>query len=389
MSKGGARHFAKPTLGPGLVQKVLKNNREIIKDFGVYEHISTTGVVNPAGLLYCRMFLQDVLEISPTCMIASQPLRTALLGMLEKEPQLNCSKFNGSTWCSMKAERITVVLTHLRKVAREPSCKRVCASKLSGFENQQLLHLVSQVDIQDEQPKTGGKCLNRKASEASLDSSGFPKVFCSPPKLGLNRRTGAIASGSAGQGGQESLEKKAEEPLEKKAEKPLEKKAKEPLGEKAKGSKEPGESDSVPSLGEDLMKAMGYIGLKRPAAAKKALVTKAHPKKKALEKKACANKSGTKAAFAKKVGKGLAGEHVRKKWARLRVTHASKPERSYITGCHEGSSQLKLIVEVPRKWTTQYKKVIGIILNKLETEMLTKAEAIDLRAVLVDKCPTP
>ena len=168
MSKGGARHFAKPTLDPGLVQKALKNNSEIIKDFGVYEHISTTGAVNPAGLLYCRMFLEDVLEISPTCMIASQPLRTALLGMLEKEPQLNCSKFNGSTWCSMKAERITVVLTHLRKVAREPSCKRVCASKLSGFESQQLLHPVSQVDIQDEQPKTGGKCLNRKATEASL-----------------------------------------------------------------------------------------------------------------------------------------------------------------------------------------------------------------------------
>ena len=185
------------------------------------------------------------------------------------------------------------------------------------------------------------------------------------------------------------MEKKAEEPLEKKAEKPLEKKVKEPLGEKAKRSKEPEESDSVPSLGEDLMKSMGYIGLKKPAAAKKALVKKAHPKKKALEKKACANKSGTKAAFAKKVGKGLACEHVRKKWARLRVTHASKPERSYITGCHEGSSQLKLIAAVPRKWTTQYKKVIGIILNKLETEMLTKAEAIDLRAVLVDKYPTP
>ena len=186
-----------------------------------------------------------------------------------------------------------------------------------------------------------------------------------------------------------SLWKKSSSAFGKKGRKAFGKKAKEPLGEKAKGSKEPEESDSVPSLGEDLMKAMGYIGLKKPAAAKKALVKKAHPKKKALEKKACANKSGTKAAFAKKVGKGLAGEHVRKKWARLRVTHASKPERSYITGCHEGSSQLKLIVEVRRKWTTQYKKVIGIILNKLETEMLTKAEAIDLRAVLIDKYPTP
>ena len=388
MSKGGARHFAKPSLDPGLIQRVLKNNTEIIKDFGVYEHISTTSAVNPAGLLYCRMFLQDVLEISPTCMIASQPLRTALLGILEKEPQLNCSKFNGSTWCSQKAERITVVLTHLRKVARDPSCKRVCAGKLSGFENQQLLNLVSQVDIQDEQPNAGGKCLKRKVSEASVDSSGFPKVFCSPPKLGLNRRTGAIASGSAVQGGQEPLGKKAQEPLEKKAQEPLEKKAQEPLEKKAKESKEPEENDSVPSVGEDLAKAMGFIGLKRPAAGKKAFVKKAHKNKTGQEKKPAAS-NGTKKAFAKKVGKDVADEHVRKKWSKLRVTNASKPERCYITGCHEGSSQLKLIVEVPRKWTTQYKKVTAIILNKLETDMLTKAEARDLRSVLVDKYPTP
>ena len=207
------------------------------------------------------MFLQDVLEISPTCMIASQPLRTALLGMLEKEPQLNCSKFTSSTWCSQKAERITVLLTHLRKVAREPSCKRVCLSKLSGFENQQLLNLVSQVDIQDEQPNTGGKCLKRKVSEASVDSSV--------------------------QGGQEPLEKKTQEPLEKKAQEPLEKKAQEPLEKKgkeskekkAKESKEPEESDSVLSVGEDLARAMGFIGLKRPAAGKKAFVKKAHKNK--------------------------------------------------------------------------------------------------------------
>ena len=96
-----------------------------------------------------------------------------------------------------------------------------------------------------------------------------------------------------------------------------------------------------------------------------------------------------KKAFAKKVGKDVADAHVRKEWSKLRVTNASKPERSYITGCHEGSSQLKLIVETPRKWTTQYKKVTAIILNKLETDMLTKAEARDLRSVLVDKYPTP
>ena len=74
-----------------------------------------------------------------------------------------------------------MVLTYSIKVAREPSCERVCASKFSRFENHQLLHLVSQ-EVQDYQTHDGDKCLKRKSSDASTDSSGFLRMSSSPPK---------------------------------------------------------------------------------------------------------------------------------------------------------------------------------------------------------------
>ena len=119
MVKGGARNFAKPSVDPGLVLKILKDNAEVVKDLGAYETVSRASAVQPHGLLQVRHLLEDIIEVSPTCELQASVLRTALMNLLTSNISLNNTQFNGNTWSNQKAERITVLLCHTRKVARD------------------------------------------------------------------------------------------------------------------------------------------------------------------------------------------------------------------------------------------------------------------------------
>ena len=180
MSKGGARHFTKPAIDPGIILRIFKDHSALIANLGIYETVSKSGAVSPKGLLDCKALLQDITEVAPTCELAPQVLRTSLMNLLAHDVSLNSTKWNGATWCNIKAERVTVLLAHLRKVARDKEQQRLCTAKLTSHQYQQLETLFSEVVIKDEDPLEKGKCLKRKASDASLDSDGFPKILQSP-----------------------------------------------------------------------------------------------------------------------------------------------------------------------------------------------------------------
>ena len=109
------------------------------------------------------------------------------------------------------------------------------------------------------------------------------------------------------------------------------------------------------------------------------------PKKKPASK----TKAGPKATTTKgkkplKKGKPNTQADDKNKFCQLRVTNATKPERSYLTGCHLGTTQRRLVVEVTAKWTKNYKKVIAEIKKQMEAKGLTKPEAVALRAKLLE-----
>ena len=109
------------------------------------------------------------------------------------------------------------------------------------------------------------------------------------------------------------------------------------------------------------------------------------PKKKPASK----TKAGPKATTTKgkkplKKGKPNTQANDKNKFCQLRVTNATKPERSYLTGCHLGTTQRRLVVEVTAKWTKNYKKVIAEIKKQMEAKGLTKPEAVALRAKLLE-----
>lgn len=367
MSRGGARHFAKPSIDPGILLRTFKDHANTIKDLGTYETISKSGAVNPQGLLHCKGLLQDIIEIAPVCQVGPQVLRTALMQLLTQNVSLNTSKFNGSTWANIKSERLTVLLAHCRKVARDKEQQRVCAGKLAAHEYQQLELLVSGVVLKDEdEPLEKGRVLKRKVSDASLDSNGWPAMFKSPKeKSPCKKGSSPSTKGSSPEG------KKKRSPCKKGGQAPeflwrrpgsRNKKEEEPLEKRLKNQDEQGSSD--------LWEKMGYGTQKKPAA-------KGKGEGKAKTKPVIGKKSLEKGQSQK--------DNETKKWTSLRVTNAKNPERSYITGCHKGTTQRRLIAEVPAKWTRNYEAIVAKLKEAIEKKDLTKAEALLMRSQLLKK----
>ena len=109
MSRGGARHKAKAYIDPSLLLQVMGNHGDLLADLGSYESRNKQGAVDPAGLVRCLPLVKGLLGVCPRAEVPSAPLRQALLSLLTSMPEVNKSKFNGSTWSSLKAERLTTL----------------------------------------------------------------------------------------------------------------------------------------------------------------------------------------------------------------------------------------------------------------------------------------
>ena len=340
--RGGARHKAKPFVDTGLLLKLLGKHEELIKDFKSYDGLSRNSAVDPRGLVNVLHFVNDVLELSPSCEVHPQPLRNSLLQLLSNKPHLNLTKFNGSVWVNMKAERVGVVLHHVRRLARTgPNSS--CTSSLTGMEYQWLKDTLAKVELRDENesqptkaeeeedtkvdPLESKPCkrLRAKASDVSVDDAGFPKMLDSPPNK--TSETGPPR-----------------------------------IFNKKKIKVQP-----EPETMLDLRESMGWV-MKKP----------------------CTKTGGSLKKPCTKTGGPLKkGDEVseRRPWQVLRKTTATKPERCYLTGTQEKGGKLKLIVEVKKSWSNRYPLVIDKIKESLEKDHLTKEEALALREQLCKKYP--
>ena len=355
MSKGGARHFTKPAIGPGIILRIFKDHSALIANLGIYETVSKSGAVSPKGLLDCKALLQDITEVAPTCELAPQVLRTSLMNLLAHDVSLNSTKWNGATWCNIKAERVTVLLAHLRKVARDKEQQRLCTAKLTSHQYQQLETLFSEVVIKDEDPLEKGNALKEKQVMPPWILMVSPKYYRvlkwrkALAKRAVRAHQGMRKQHLTGFG-------KGLGPAAPKTSKPLGKRQQEEAGSTA--------------TEHSLQDKMGYGNKPKKKPASK---TKAGPKA-----------TTTKGKKPLKKGKPNTQADDKNKFCQLRVTNATKPERSYLTGCHLGTTQRRLVVEVTAKWTKNYKKVIAEIKKQMEAKGLTKPEAVALRAKLLE-----
>ena len=192
MARGGPNHKAKVYTDPSLLLQVLGQKPELVADLGQYETVSRAGAVDPAGLVKVAPLVKGLLAVCPSASVAPGPLRQALLSMLTSMPEVNKTKWNGSTWSNLKQDRLATIFFHIRKLARDQDQMRLCASKLNASSFLQLQELVKMVKLpeEDHQPlKKGeetplqkGESLKKDEDAVSLGSSGIPKMFLTPER---------------------------------------------------------------------------------------------------------------------------------------------------------------------------------------------------------------
>ena len=178
----------------------------------------------------------------------------------------------------------------------------------------------------------GLKVLQARVSDASLDSDGFPNILKSPKDTKDTKCIG--------------------------------------LSHPLKKGKGASSTAMVPVLDHwELQTAMGFGSKahKKPAAKPS---TKMSPKKGQPLTKKAKKKGQPLTTKGSKEGQPLikktAGPDPNKSWVSLRVTSAKDPERTYLTGCQEGSTQRRLVVEVPAKWSKDHKGIILRIKKDME-----------------------
>lgn len=371
MGKGGARHFAKPTTDAGLILKALKDNIGNVLDMGPYETLSRTGGCNPKGLVENADLLRSLIKIEPTAEIHPGPMKAALLKLLTDEPTLNKSQFIGTVWIAMRMERLTTILYHLRRLANDQEAERFLATRLTGSESLVLKNLIGMVEVKDSvlsarnsksdsldtavvpysEPGTPEKkkTLKKEISDVSLDEEGFPKMLESP---------------SLEKGGGTSIDTTFQR----------------------LGSKSSVDSWEQSQQKRSLRAALGFEpNESSSSSSKKRLLEKGPLGKGTLEKSPLEPGSLDKGPLEK--GNSNTSGSSKNVWFKLSKTMASKPERSYIMGTQRKGEKMRLIVEVPKSWSSQYSLVVDKLMQAIRDNNLSKEQAKDLRLELCTQYP--
>ena len=380
--KGGARNFVKSFIDPGLLFQALSKHEDLLPEFGLYDRISRNQSIDPKGLVEVLPLLKDLIKVSPSADIHTNPLRSALLKVVCNNPSVNTSKWNGTVWANIRCERIGVLLLHMRRLKSSDEVRKA-AAKLTSRDLMQLQEVISLIQFEPEEDAPKKRVLKKQVSDVSLDSEGYPR-FNSPAQKGK----GTGHQDTLVKGEKQTLVKGENQTLVKGGTKPL-------LKGKASSAKDspspsflrrrkgssvysPGPSEAAESQSPHLAKAMGFTSKSK------------NGKKRKGGKKVKQESPLKKPASSALVGKGMPmkkpaaalGKSAKLPWKKLRIVFARKPQRGYITGTQEIGGKCKLIVEVSSFRSAQYKRVINTIYERLRDDNLSKAEALQLRSEL-------
>ena len=102
-----------------------------------YETISRSQATDAKGLIHCLPLLEDLLQISPCGEIHPNPLRQSIMKLVQEKPAMNQTDWNCQVWTNLRAERVTVILLHLRRLKSEEEMRK-CVGKLTGKDCLQL-----------------------------------------------------------------------------------------------------------------------------------------------------------------------------------------------------------------------------------------------------------
>jgi hypothetical protein len=208
--KGGVRRLQVPKVDLVQLESIMKQEGDrSLFNFGLYNGIQKAQAANGQGLLQNKEFLGPLVKATKgTCVLSAMgELRPIMKVLMDEKAALNTSKYNNLLLAGQKATNITTMLTHLRRLAREPLRwaqvkQSLVLSQVSSL--QELVDLVS-IDGLDteglsidsgEETKISSKKILKK--EVSLDDDGLPRYLS---KIGTSTSSSPGASGSSGSTG--------------------------------------------------------------------------------------------------------------------------------------------------------------------------------------------
>ncbi len=206
LKRGGSRKLQVPKVALDLVQlsTIMKEeSNRTMWNFGLYNGIQKAQAANGQGLLQNKDFLTALVKVTDgTCVLSAMgELRPIMKVLMDEKTALNSSKFNNQLFAGQKATNITTMLTHLRRLAREPLRWAQVKQSLVLSQVSSLQEIVDMVcidgldseglDLGQETKRSPKKSLQR---EVSLDDDGLP---CYLSKIGASTSSSSGASSSS------------------------------------------------------------------------------------------------------------------------------------------------------------------------------------------------
>lgn len=369
------RHKPKPMVDRFLMYKALVEHGDSVAQLGVYEHVSRNGGISVRGLYAVKGLVKDLLQVEPSGAIHVASLKAGVQAVLLEKPFLNKTLYPGSAWVQMRAERLTTVLKHVRRLGKD---KKKVLMELAG-EEVGIFNAIMDLYVPDDGlPNPGSSAAAetpvekpRREEEQGQSDARLKKR----PSTQMQQDAYSDSDSDV-----EVVEDSNSDLL------PLDFGCQTPRVLKKNMSDVSVDSDGYPAFlktppgaetgGVDrrLISALGFEGgdaVEKPAndfrPAVKVKAAKAKPEAKGKAK-----------------AKPRQDEGLRKPWFKLKVSNGNKPcKRRYICGTTEEGGKLHLIVEVSEKMHANYYAIADEIHQHLVAEHLTKAEALEMRANLI------
>ena len=144
-------------------------------NFGLYDGIGRTMAASSAGLHQNFSFLLMLLGVAPWGQINPAIVRSCFL----RHPKHNLSTLRTDLWAGGRAERVTTMLNHVRRLKDSSDRLRQALQKATPLEIKSVKALLK-ASASDEYESDVERQLT---SHVSLDSDGYPAMLASQPDL--------------------------------------------------------------------------------------------------------------------------------------------------------------------------------------------------------------
>ena len=188
--RGGPRRSPGAHVGTDVLTKALTQAAGFVADMGTYNNIGRNCQPCGKGLLQLHVMIQLLLDCCPSFEVNPGCLLKALTNLVFAKPALNQSIYSAKVWVGQKQERITNMMYHLRRLRREEDrLQQVCMS-LSSAEVNLLKGLVDQIKVSSSE---GSALHEERAAQDSqsqaetVATTFYPETVVASPKRAASK----------------------------------------------------------------------------------------------------------------------------------------------------------------------------------------------------------